>query len=190
MSPSDETDIWRRAVAGDGAAFGTLFDTHHRRVFRHARRLTRDTHDAEDVMAAAFLELWRRRQKVRVVDGSVLPWLLVTTTHLALNQGRGLRRHRAFIDRLPRRQPSAEHVEPAYQGVDLDIDPELVAGIRRLRPLDQQLLALVALEDYRLAEAAEALGLTEHAARSRWQRIRRRLATHHTTTSSAVALEY
>ncbi|WP_396133584.1 RNA polymerase sigma factor [Arthrobacter sp. 1088] len=42
-------------------------------------------HDAEDATAAAFLELWRRREGVRLVDGSILPWLLVTTTNTARN---------------------------------------------------------------------------------------------------------
>jgi DNA-directed RNA polymerase specialized sigma24 family protein len=42
--------------------------------------------------------------------------------------------------------------------------------------MDQQLLGLVALENYPLRSAAEVLGLTESAPRSRWQRIRRRLA--------------
>lgn len=190
MNPPDEDETWQRAVAGDGPAFGAVFDAHHQRVYRHARRLLPGVHDAEDVVAAAFLELWRRRRKVRVVNGSVLPWLLVTTTNLALNHGRGMRRHRAFIERLPRSLESPEQTEPASRRIDLGIDPVLLADIRHLRPIDQQLLALVALEGYRLAEAAEALGMSEHATRSRWQRIRRRLATDHTTTTSAVALDY
>ena len=161
MNPLDEAGAWGRAAAGDGDAFGRLFDAHHRRVFRHGLRLTGDVHDAEDVLAAAFLELWRRRKDVRVVDGSVLPWLLVTAGNLALNQGRGLRRH-----------------------------PDLLAAIKTLSSTDQQLLALVALEDYPLRAAAQALGLTEHAARSRWQRIRRRLAQNRTPDLLALALEH
>lgn len=102
MDPFDESVAWRRALDGDGEAFGRLFDAHSARVFRHARRLTSDVHDAEDVVAAAFLELWRRRRDVRTVNDSVLPWLLVTATNLSLNHGRGLRRYRSLLDRLPR----------------------------------------------------------------------------------------
>lgn len=46
------------------------------------------------------------------------------------------------------------------------------------------------MEDYPLRAAAAALGLTEHAARSRWQRIRRRLAHDHTHDSLALAVEH
>ena len=88
---------WHAALAGDTDAFVAIFDLHHHRVYRHALRMTANVHDAEDITAAAFLELWRRRKSVRMVDGSVLPWLLVTATNLAWNLARGLRRYRALI---------------------------------------------------------------------------------------------
>ena len=191
MNPLDEAGAWGRAAAGDGDAFGRLFDAHSGRVYRHALRLTGDVHNAEDVLAAAFLELWRRRKDVRVVDGSVLPWLLVTAGNLALNQGRGLRRHRAFLARLPRQEQQVDPAEvQALLRADLDVEPHLLAAIKTLSSTDQQLLALVALEDYPLRAAAEALGLTEDAARSRWQRIRRRLAQNRTPDLLALALEH
>lgn len=191
MNSFDETAAWNGALAGDGTAFGQLFDAYSSRVYRHALRLASDVHDAEDVAAAAFLELWRNRGKVRVVDGSVLPWLLVTTTNLALNQGRGLRRYRTFLGGLPRAERLADSAEAeALLRADWDVSPALLAGIRALSHTDQQLLALVGLEDYPLRAAAQALGLTEQAARSRWQRIRRRLADHHTANSLALAAEH
>lgn len=181
-------DDWLSALNGDGTAFGRVFDSLHLRVYRHALRLTGDPHDAEDVLAAAFLELWQRRLKVRVVDGSVLPWLLVTTTNLCLNLRRGLRRHRAFLARLPRQEPQAAAAEVlALEHVELNVAPTLLAAIRDLKPTDQQLLALVALEDYPLGVAAQALGLSEQAARSRWQRLRKRLAGALTPDSPAFA---
>lgn len=191
MDLLDEAAAWHEAKAGDGTAFARLFDLHGNRVYRHALRFTGDVHDAQDVAAAAFLELWRNRTKVRVVDGSVLPWLLVTASNLGLNQGRGLRRYRAFLGRLPRQEQLAASAEvEALQRADWDVSPSLLSGIRGLSPTDQQLLALVGLEDYSLRAAAQALGLTEQAARSRWQRIRRRLADHYTPNSLAVLAEH
>ena len=188
VNREEEEAAWQRATAGDGDAFGLLFDAHSERVHRHALRLTRNAHDAEDVLAAAFLELWRRRSDVRVIDGSVLPWLLVTAGNLALNQGRGLRRHRAFLARLPRQEQQVDPAEvQALRRADLDIDPGLLHAIKKLSKTDQQLLGLVALENYPLRAAAEVLGLTEPAARSRWQRIRRRLAQTQSSDSFALA---
>lgn len=174
---TDEAQEWRRARTGDGEAFGRLFDRSQARVYRHASRLVDTRHDAEDVTAGAFLELWRRRDQVRLVDGSVVPWLLVTTTNLALNQRRGLNRYRGLLARLPRTEPTAPDAgRLALARADLDVHPHLVAAIRQLPPADQQLVALVALEHYPLREAATVVGLSPEAARSRWQRVRRRLA--------------
>lgn len=73
---------------------------------------------------------------------------------------------------------------------ELDVDPRLLTGIRALKDVDQKLLALVALEGFPLREAAEALGLREQAARSRWQRVRRRLAAEYSSGSLALALDH
>ncbi|MFY9636130.1 MAG: sigma factor [Cellulosimicrobium cellulans] len=67
-----EEVLWRQSLLGQGDAFGALYDRHRDRVFRHAYRLCGNHHDAEDIMAASFLELWRRRRQVRVVEGSNL----------------------------------------------------------------------------------------------------------------------
>lgn len=191
MDAFDEAAAWRAAKAGDGNAFGELFDAHTARVYRHALRMTGGVHDAQDVAAAAFLELWRSRDRVRVVDDSVLPWLLATTTNLALNQGRGLRRHQAFLSRLPRQELLADSAEAeALAVVGSGLSPRLRREIRALSATDQRLLALVGLEDYTLRAAAQALDITEQAARSRWQRIRRRLAEQPHPNSLALAAEH
>ncbi|MFN8075638.1 MAG: sigma-70 family RNA polymerase sigma factor [Kineosporiaceae bacterium] len=177
MTHTTDAADWGAVLEGDGEAFGRLFDAHRDRVHRLALRLTGDVHDAQDVVAAAFLELWRRRRDVRLVEDGVRPWLLATATNVALNRGRGLRRHRAFLARLPRAEPRSPSAEgEALAALDLDVDPRLLSAIGRLGAVDQRLLALVALEGYPLRDAARALGLTEAAARSRWQRTRRRLA--------------
>lgn len=171
---SDEA-LWRRSLAGDGEAFGLLFDRHRDRVFSHARGLVRTRHDAEDVVASAFFELWRRRGQVRLVEGSVLPWLLVTTTNIGRNAARGTRRYRQFLDRLPRAQEQPDAAELALGAHALGVDARLSAGLRSLNEKDAQLFALVALEGYPVAVAAEQLQLSLSAARARLHRTRTRL---------------
>jgi RNA polymerase sigma-70 factor (ECF subfamily) len=141
-------------------------------VFRHAWRLAENRQDAEDVIATAFLELWRLRARVRVVDGSVLPWLLATTTNIGLNAARSRRRHRRFVERLPRIQ---EWDPPEDMAHCRGVAPALKEALRTLTAKDAQLLALVALEDYPVNQAALCLDLSPEAARARLHRARRRL---------------
>ena len=170
---SDEV-LWQRSVAGDGDAFGVLFDRHRDRVFRHACRLSGTWSAAEDIVAATFLELWRRRADVRLVNGSVLPWMLVTATNISRNVARGTRRYRDFLDRLPREQHSPDVADIAESGA-LGVDPRLRAALHALRRTDLELFALVVLEDYSLTDAAQVLGLSQSAAKARLHRTRSRL---------------
>jgi RNA polymerase sigma-70 factor (ECF subfamily) len=171
---SDEA-LWRRGLDGDGEAFGALFDRHRDRVFRHACRVAQTRHEAEDVVASTFLELWRRRAEVRLVDRSVLPWLLVTATNVGRNVARGTRRYRKLLERLPRTADQPDVAEVALDIHALGIDARLRAGLRALNKTDAHLLVLVALEGYPVAAAAEQLELSLPAARARLHRVRARL---------------
>ncbi len=176
-SDGDEATAWAAVLGNDGDAFVAIFDQHRDRVYRQAFRMTANVHDAEDVTAGAFLELWRRRKAVRVVDGSVLPWLLVTTTNLARNLTRGLRRYRTLIAALPRADvaQSAEDVA-LKQMVEFEIVAQVRDALSDLSPSDAALITLTVFEHYSPAQAATALGITDGAARTRLHRARARLA--------------
>lgn len=172
----DDGHLWSRSLAGDGDAFGVLFDRHRDRVYRHAYRLAQNRPDAEDTSAAAFFELWRQRAKVTLVQGSVLPWLLVTTTNCALNVRRATRRYDALLKKLPR-TPDAEDSAVTYlQGSVLDdVDGRLATALRALKPVDLKLITLVALEGYDISAAATILQLSPGTAKTRIHRARQRL---------------
>ena len=131
----------------------------------------------EDVTAAAFLELWRRRKSVRLVNGSVLPWLLVTTTNHARNVARSLRRYRALLASLPRSEDMRSAEDEALQRIEYTrITAQVREALHSLTPSDAALIALTAFEHYSNAEAATALGISEGAARTRLHRARARMA--------------
>lgn len=173
---NDEGRLWARSLSGDGEAFGVLYDRHRDRVFRHAYRLAGNHHDAEDVMAAAFLELWRRRAKVRVVEGSILPWLLVTTTNMARNSGRAALRYRKLLNALPRTEESSQRLDAdLFASPQEDLDKDFAKALGTLSAEDLHLVSLVVFEDYPLAAAAAVLNLTPGAAKTRMYRARQRM---------------
>jgi RNA polymerase sigma-70 factor (ECF subfamily) len=176
-SNGEEATAWAAVLDGDGDAFVAIFDLHRARVYRHALRMTANVHDAEDVTAGAFLELWRRRKVVRVVDGSVLPWLLVTTTNVARNHLRGLRRYRAVIASLPRSDTSTSAEDVAIGHLEnLELAAKVRDALFSLSPSDSALITLTVFEHYSPAQAAVALGITDGAARTRLHRARSRVA--------------
>ncbi len=170
---SEEAERWSAALAGSGEGFAGLFDLHRDRVYRHALRLLGNVHDAEDVTAGAFLELWRRRGAVTLVEGSVLPWLLVTTSNLSRNTARGLRRYRTLLRSLPRSEPSSGAGELAEERMAATHEErQLREALRSLSAPDAALITMTAFEGYSPSEAASALGITEGAARTRLHRAR------------------
>lgn len=167
--------LWRQSLLGQGEAFGALYDRHRDRVFRHAYRLCGNHHDAEDIMAAAFLELWRRRKHVRVVEGSILPWLLVTTTNMARNRARAAARYQRLLNSLPRNQEADDLTADPYRRYQNQLDHDLAQALATLTAEDLHLVSLIVFEEHTIAAAAAVLNLTPAAAKSRMHRARQRL---------------
>ncbi|PPH01506.1 sigma-70 family RNA polymerase sigma factor [Rathayibacter sp. AY1F6] len=173
---SGDAESWERGSSGDGSAFALIFDQHRARVFRHAYRLLVDADDAEDATAIAFLELWRRRASVRLVDGSVLPWLLVTTTNAAQNLTRSRRRYRALLAALPHGEHHRSAEDVALSD-ELE-DRRLAAALGQLSPTDLHLVTLVMIEGYSPTDAAPVLGLSAGTTRTKLHRARTALREH------------
>lgn len=175
---TSETQLWSRRLSGDGAAFGLIFDLHRDRVFRHASPLVEDRRDAEEVTATTFLELWRRRCDVRLVNESVLPWLPVTATNSARNVRRSTARYRRLLATISH-SLDISHVEATYfaSHPTEHIDHQLTAALKTLPAADLRLISLVSLEGFTISEAVSVLGLSASAAKTRLFRARVRLRT-------------
>ncbi|WP_460776346.1 RNA polymerase sigma factor [Microbacterium sp. GXF7504] len=163
----DVATLWQQVRGGDESALGTLFDLLQDRLFRHARRMLSNREDAKDAVVIALFELWRKRTSVRVVDGSPLPWLLVTVTHTAQNLERSARRYRALIHRTP----AAATVAPPQA----DDETGVLAALRRLPAAEQSVVVLTVLSGYPEREAAQTLGIPVGTVKSRLARAKAKL---------------
>ncbi len=180
-----DPELWYRVLDGDGRAFGTIYDRHRDRVFRHLRWLGSANTDAEDLTATVFLELWRLRARVNIVDASLLPWLLATATNVMRNANRARRRYRALLASLP---PGRDAMDASVIAEDrLEVERRarsLAAAAKRLSVADQQLLFLTAFEGLSLDQVSQMLGISYGAAKTRLSRARSRLDTAYLATTS------
>jgi RNA polymerase sigma factor (sigma-70 family) len=169
----DELQLWSAALKGDDRAFSKIFDKHQVRVVRHAAHFFDERCDAEDVAAVAFLELWRLRRRVRIVNGSVLPWLLATTTNVARNTIRSFRRYNHLLHSLPR--DSNAMTDPA-EAIENQLSSQqarlLEHAMRSISRTDSTLLILTAIEGLSTADAARAIGIKPDTARVRLHRAK------------------
>jgi RNA polymerase sigma factor (sigma-70 family) len=177
MAELTDIELWDRAVAGDAAAFGVLFERHARAIYNYLFRRCADWSVAEDLTSVVFLDAYRRRDSVRIQDGKVLPWLYGVATNVLRNQRRSLRRHAAALRRLP--PPEAQPAFGADAADRVDAEREMravVAALARLPRTDRDVVALCLWSELSYDDAALALGVPVGTVRSRLSRARQRLA--------------
>lgn len=174
--PPDDGELLFRLSRGDEPAYRMLHDRHQAPVFRMSLVLMRTTWDAEEVAATAFFELWRKRDKVRVVDGSVLPWLLATTSFAAKNSLRSRRRYQRLLSRIPHDDNVPDHADEVGRAMDaLKISERVREALLELNPRDSSVVVLCVIHELSTAEAAVVLGVPEGTVKSRLSRVKARL---------------
>ncbi|MEN0084657.1 MAG: sigma-70 family RNA polymerase sigma factor [Leifsonia sp.] len=172
-----DVELLHQAAAGDGDAFAALFRRHRDRVFRHVLRLASTPTDAEDLVALTFAEAWRKRGRIHTSEASLLPWLLVTASHLARNNTRAFRRHQALLAKMPSPEPSPDHSDRVLDQLDHeDIARRIRESFDRLTDRDREILSLCVLEELSTNQVATLLRVPAGTVKSRLSRARSRLA--------------
>jgi len=177
MSPStevaDDVELLTRAQEGDRLAFADLYDRHVRPVYWQAYSVVHDAGEAEEVTQDVFVTAWRRIRAITPVDGSLLPWLLVTARYTALNAYRRASRRRS--DNLD---------DDVLEGADSPVEREIEAAqvraeidkaVAALAENDRRLYELCVEGDRTYEQAARELGVSHAVVRNRLHRLRTRL---------------
>lgn len=177
MRTDESTDrtLLARAAGGDGSAFAAIHDRHVRPVYWQAYTVLRDADAAQEVAQDTFLTLWRRIDAVRIVDESVLPWLLTTARYTALNAGRRLSAVRDRAAPLDDAEPPGAAPSPEDEVLAAEIRALIAAAVDALSPTDQRLYRLCVEDEQTYERAATEVGVTHAAVRNRVSRLRGRL---------------
>ena len=152
--------------------FATIFDRHAAEILRYAHaRLGPDL--AEDVTAETFLAAFRRRDRYDTARADARPWLYGIAIRLIGKHRRSEGRYRRMLQSVPADGRDGDEGDRSADRVTAQqLRPRLTAVLDALPGRDRELLLLVAWAGLTYAEAAQALGLSESAVRSRLHRIR------------------
>lgn len=138
--------------------------------------MVRSVPDAEEVVGTAFLELWRRRADVRIIDGSVLPWLLTVVSYAARNKVRGRLRYRKLLRKIPPSEEMPDHADEVQRAVDaLRVRHEVRVALSELSVNETNVLILCVVHEVPLRDAAMVLGIPEGTVKSRLSRVKAKL---------------
>jgi RNA polymerase sigma factor (sigma-70 family) len=175
LTPSDDS-LLRASAEGDRDAFGELYERHARTVYNYLFRRIADWSEAEDLTAVVFLEAFRRRGEVVVVDGKLVPWLYGIATNVLRNRRRALWRHRRLVAELGGQRSrdvgsdAADRAEAAAQM------RAVLEQVGRLPRRQQDVVALCIWSGLTYEEAAVGLGVPVGTVRSRLARARAAMA--------------
>jgi len=160
---------------------GRLFDAQHQRIYRLARRLTRDPEEARDLLQETFLRAARHAHKLPESRPAAEAWLVRTTVNLCRDLGQ--RRAVRTRDQHKLEPPAPFGPNPETAAV---ARTSVGAALAKLAPRRRAVIVLVELEGLSTRDVAQLLGCPEgtvrwHLSRAR-QELKSRLAEEMTST--------
>jgi len=177
MSELSDGELWRRAAAGDAESFAVIFDRHHAVIRAYCARRSGSLDAADDLVSIVFLEAWRQRADVELLEDKALPWLYGVANRTLHRRWRTSLRHRRALDRLPPPDDSPDHADDVAARLDDQRHlAQLHDSLDGLPRADQEVLTLCVWQGLDYASAAIALGVPIGTVRSRLSRARARLA--------------
>ncbi len=162
------------STPGREGTFASLYEAVYPDLLRFVQRRAHSDH-AEDVVADAFLVVWRRLEEAPRPHDDARAWIFGITRNILLNEHRGEHRRRALGVRLA----EATTAPAAGAGTDALVSRiDLARAWRLLSDVHQEVLALAAFDELRAPQAAAVLGISPVAFRLRLSRARRALRIH------------
>ena len=184
MGEPSDGELLRLARDGDPAAFRILIRRHDRYLYRIARSVLLDDHEAEDVVQETYVRAFTRLVDFRG-DASLSTWL----TRIALNealQRRRRRRRTVHLDVIDAARDRADMQIDRSPMIAPDQDPERATAqhqIRRFleRAIDdlpeafRTVFVMRDIEEASTEETATVLGIRQQTVKTRLHRARRML---------------
>jgi RNA polymerase sigma-70 factor (ECF subfamily) len=152
------------------ARFELLYGAHFEKVYAYVRR-RRPSQDVADLVADVFSVAWRRLDAIPPEPDDAL-WFYGVARNVVSQDARARNRRSSLVTRLSSSPPSqAADDDPE----DSDTSARIRELITHLKPLDQEIVRLVAWESLNHAEVAQILECSPNTVAIRWHRSIERL---------------
>jgi RNA polymerase sigma-70 factor (ECF subfamily) len=169
-----EENLVAAAKSGQRAAFGELCERNAKKIFRVARRITRNREDAEDAVQNSFLNAF-----VHLTDFDRRSRFSTWLTRIAINSALAKLRKNRRVREVPMEEPNATaEFETHYETRDTAPNPEesysqlerkevVSAAIGGLQPGARRVVEFHQLQELSARETAQILGVSTTAVKSR-----------------------
>jgi RNA polymerase sigma-70 factor (ECF subfamily) len=176
MTPSPADADLAAAQAGDVAALDRLIAAHRQGVYRYGLHVCRTTEDAEDAVQETLWAATRALRTFRGTATSIASWLFTIVRRECLRLLEGHRKAPQAPDGSHERL--VEVIDPE-DAIALRQRIELLAdALADLDPLQREVVLLRDIQELSAPEAAERLGISIDALKSRLHRARVNFRDH------------
>jgi len=153
----NDHELLERLRSGDGDAFDAIFREHYARLVGLAESMLRDRAAAEEIAQDVMLELWKRRDSLRL-EATLRAYLLRATRNRSLNRVR----HQRIVQRAePFAADEIAPVAPAdRETVQSEIDAALRDAVDGLPPRCREVFELSRVQGLSYAEIAHAMEIS------------------------------
>jgi RNA polymerase sigma-70 factor (ECF subfamily) len=158
-----------RIRAGETALFELLMRRYNRRLYRTARAILRDDHEAEDAIQEAYVQAYVHLDQFEG-RAQLSSWLTRIAVHEAL---RRLRR-RGRIEEVGEEMPDAAATTrgPEQEAARAELRRALESAVDELPEAFRTTFVLRDIEELSTAETADSLGIPEQTVKTRLHRAR------------------
>jgi RNA polymerase sigma-70 factor, ECF subfamily len=168
---SDE-EVVARVLAGETPLFEVLMRRHNERIYRAARAIVRNDHEAEDVMQEAYVNAYAHLSQF---DGRAKfsTWLTKIAVYEALARARRQGRYEPLDEpSLERLMPTAPTPDPERQAFGRELAALIESAVDSLSDGYREVFMLRQVEGLSTAETAHVLDLSEDVVKTRFSRAR------------------
>jgi len=175
----DETALVARARAGDEQAFTELVNHYERKIYRLAKHITQNDEDAEDVLQEAFLKAYEHLPGFQG-NSKFYTWLVRIAVNEALMKLRKRKGDRTVPldepvdtgEEMVKREIAVWEDNPEQRYSREEMQRILDEAVQSLKPDFRTVFILRDIEELSTEEAAETLGISVAAVKSRLLRAR------------------
>ena len=165
------TEVWFRFKSGDQEAFAILYNLHIDNLFSYGTKLCKDEEAVKDALQELFLELFIKREKIKIIPENLKFYLLLALKrNLVKKLQSGRRISHIFNEALDFEPEYSIEFQIMEQEKDAEINRKVMNALNQLPARQKEAVYLRFNESLEYSEIAGILEITVESVRKQVHR--------------------